>query len=241
MYKVLIVDDERIVRENIRDNINWISYGFYPVAEAENGLQALELVNELKPELVVTDIRMPDMDGIELLKRVKALDTRIQVLMISAYNDFTYAQDALYHSALGYLLKPVDKQELDRIMKKALKLIEPSQSIDAGEREMSITERARVFILENYMRHISLEEIAKQKPVSTSYLSRVFKNETGSSVLDYLTSVRMRHACEMLIESKTSIADIALSIGYDDYTYFCKVFKKECGCTPLKYRMNSKR
>ncbi|MEF2964869.1 response regulator transcription factor [Paenibacillus sp. M1] len=118
MFKVLIVDDEPKLREGLRTFIDWNAYGYTVVDTAANGNEALEKYKTYTPNLVIADIRMPGMDGLQLIQQLRALDPMLHILILSGYADFDYAKKAIIHRADGYLLKPVDEDELiDYIVK----------------------------------------------------------------------------------------------------------------------------
>lgn len=249
MHNLVIADDESIVRRSLRKNIKWAKYGFKVVADAQNGQEALQAVETHRPELLITDIKMPDLTGIEVLIRAKKLHPQLQVVMLSAYDSFAYAADALMYGAQAYLLKPVDPLMLDDVMNKIngnlqqmerkipfFKADKTREAAQSGD----IVESARQYIHANYEEKITLEQTAAVCHTSASYLSTVFKAKTGCSFVDYLVSVRMKKARELLEFSGYRIADIAQKVGYEDYTYFCKVFKKENGKTPLEYRCENR-
>ena len=112
MYKVLIVDDEPIVREGLEFIIDWQDFGFTIVDKAENGRMGLEKINALDPDLVITDVRMPGIDGIEMIRKVRKEGIKTRFIILSGYSDFTYAKDALSLNVLSYLLKPIEEAEL---------------------------------------------------------------------------------------------------------------------------------
>ena len=242
MHDLVIADDESIVRKSLRKNIKWAKYGFRVVADAKNGQEALQAVETHKPDLLITDIKMPDLTGIEVLIRAKKLHPQLQVVMLSAFDSFQYAADALMYGAEAYLLKPVDFSQLENVMNK----INDNLSSKTGRKEKNtaqscdIVEGARQYIHAHYDTKVTLEQVAAACHTSASYLSTAFKARTGCSFVDYLVSVRMKKARELLEFSGYRIVDIAQKVGYEDYTYFCKVFKKENGKTPLEYRCENR-
>lgn len=248
MHTMVIADDELIVRKSLRKNIKWAKYGFKVVADAQNGQEALSAVKTYKPDLLITDIKMPDLTGIEVLIRAKKLHPQLQVVMLSAFDSFEYAQDALMYGAEAYLLKPVELSRLDSVMNKVndnfqhlerKTLFSRKKEKDTAE-SSDIVESARQYIHAHYDEKITLEQVAVSCHTSASYLSTTFKTKTGSSFVDYLVSVRMKKARELLEFSSYRIIDIAQKVGYEDYTYFCRVFKKENGKTPLEYRCENR-
>ncbi|MCD9024998.1 response regulator transcription factor [Cohnella silvisoli] len=124
MYKVLLVDDENLVIKSLEAGVDWKKSGFSVAGKANNGIKALQLVNELKPHIVFTDIRMPGMSGLELIKKIKELDKDIQIIVISGYAEFAYVQKSLNYGVLGYCLKPFDDYEIDTLLRTAAKVID---------------------------------------------------------------------------------------------------------------------
>ncbi len=127
MYKVLIVDDESWVVESLKDLIEWDRFGFEVAGQAYNGSDALEAIRELRPEVVFTDIRMPGMNGLELIQRGKLLPFPVQFVVVSGYAEFAYAQKALAHGAVAYCLKPFDEVEISGVLKKISATLGPSR------------------------------------------------------------------------------------------------------------------
>lgn len=115
MHKLIIVDDEKMVRTGLRDTVNWRKYGFTVVGAARNGLEAVDMIREKCPAVVLTDIKMPEMDGIRLAKVIKEAYPGVKTVLLSAYNDFGYAQDAIKYNVKAYLLKPLKEEEIREV------------------------------------------------------------------------------------------------------------------------------
>ena len=120
MFKLVVVDDEEIVRQGLRNAVNWSEFNIQIMGEAEDGLEAFNLIKESKPEIVITDIVMPFMNGFELIKKVKEINPDTQFIIISGYEDFSYAQEAIKAGVVGYILKPTNINLLKECVKKAL-------------------------------------------------------------------------------------------------------------------------
>lgn len=118
MIKVIIAEDEKAIREGLVATVPWASIGFEVVGSAGNGQAALDLAEREKPAVVITDIRMPKMDGIQLLRELKARLPRAKVVILSGYDEFTYAQQAIKHGASDFLVKPVNVDEVVEAMKR---------------------------------------------------------------------------------------------------------------------------
>ena len=192
MYGLVIADDEEVVRLGLRKNIKWAKYGFKLLDDASNGRMALDMIMMYGPDLLITDIKMPDIDGIELLIQAKRIDPKIQVIILSAYDCFQYAQAALAYDAAGYLLKPIEEQQLDDIMYKIQKNIGKLNHHDKSPKNKrnvlndDIIERSRKYIQENYRTKLTLDKIAGICYTNPTYLSTVFKEKMGCGFVDYV-------------------------------------------------------
>ncbi|MDD3841029.1 MAG: response regulator [Clostridia bacterium] len=118
MYKIILVEDEEFVRNAIRDIIDWKALGFELVGEAGDGHQALELLEKVQPDVILTDICMPFMDGFELAKRAKEIYSTVKVVIITGYDEFEYAQQAVQLDVSDYILKPITPKEFSDTLKK---------------------------------------------------------------------------------------------------------------------------
>lgn len=240
MYGMIIADDEDIVRRGLCKNVKWAKYGFEVVGEACNGQETMKLVRKLRPQLLLTDIRMPDMLGLDVLKQIKGEQLDTQVVMLSAYDLFDYAREALMYGAVGYLLKPLEESELDMVMEKVQENIKHKKlsgvKQTSVEREIDSIELVRQYVIDHYAEALTLKDLATMFYMPATYLSSKFKSKTGCNFVDFLVDIRMKKAKELLLYSDRRIPEIASMVGYDDYTYFCKVFKKTTGYTPLAYR-----
>ena len=112
MYHVFLADDEPWALMALKNLIQWSDFGFAVSGEAEDGRQALERIERMGPDLIISDIRMPGMDGLALLQTIREKNWRAEVLLVSGYTDFEYARKALLYGCVGYLVKPVQEKEL---------------------------------------------------------------------------------------------------------------------------------
>jgi len=240
MINVLIADDEKWMRDTLLTSIEWERYGFHIVGEAGDGAEALCMIEQHEPDIVLTDIQMPHLDGIALLEKVKESGLAPIFIYFSGYDRFEYAKSALKLGAVDYILKPVDEDELMETLLKAKALIEK----DAGRKEKAPMKgsyyeklflRIKTYIEDHYMYDVSLDTIANEFSFHPNYLSKLFKEETGKNFIDYLTGIRIRIAKELLMDVKHSINEVAAMVGYSDAKYFSKVFKKYVGLSPKEY------
>ena len=261
--KVLIADDEKDVRFLVSKYLQEINKDIVIAGYASNGEEALEFCRKYKPDIVISDIRMPYMTGLELLEHIKKIDENILCIFISAYTDFAYVQEAIKNGAGGYLLKPIQKEELAECVAKMyglwkkkkrekgkIKLLETELSKlkkeylnqwtgekeENQQRNLSIA-RAKQYIEENYQQNISLEEVAGNVFLNKNYLSELFHKEVGCSFSQYLTEVRIEKAKLLLRETHMKVKEIADMTGFDNPSYFIQVLKKTQGCTPNEYRI----
>lgn len=124
MYTVVVADDEEEIRRGIIKKVRWEELGFQVVGDAENGVEALELVEKLEPDLLLTDIRMPFMSGIELARQVREVRPTVQIAFLSGFDDFSYAQQAIQYNIISYMLKPISSQELEEELKNIKEIID---------------------------------------------------------------------------------------------------------------------
>lgn len=234
MYRLVIADDEEAVRTYLANEIPWNDYGFRLCGTASGGKEALDLVERMRPHLLITDIRMDDMSGLTVLEQVRSLYPNTQVVILSAYGLFEYAQQAIIHSAAGYLIKPVEKEELEKTLRKVVSLLQHGHMDGTG----NPIELAREYMRAHYEEKLTLEQVSTVCFVHPTHLSRLFRTHYNMTFSDYLTEVRIEKAAQLLLESEYRVRDISQRVGYEDYSYFCRVFRKIMGSTPLEYRCN---
>jgi YesN/AraC family two-component response regulator len=242
MYKVLLVEDERIIREGLKTLIEKVTTGFCVVAEAEDGKEALHYLRTDMPDLIITDIRMREIDGLAMIGKIREMYEELPIVIISGYGDFQYAQKALKHKVTDYLLKPIDRIELVGTLEKIRQSLErKKQSVAAEQTESQKEERYIIRKVKNYIQDhtdgdLRLQTLADFVHLNPIYLSQLFKTETGENVSDYVTRTRMKRAKQLLRETSLKIYDISRLVGYQSPKHFMIVFKKEVGMTPGGYR-----
>lgn len=246
MYKVLIVDDEASIRKGLGILIRWNDYGFEVGGEAENGSEALDRLKQESFDVLVSDIRMPKMNGLELIQEIDRMALNMRVILISGHRDFEYARSAIEFGVVNYVLKPIN-QEL--LIKTLLKIKEQCDSDyvlhgRAGRKADSdwrvgnaeIASRILCYIQENCCDNISLLSISRKFNYNHIYLGRLFFKFKGESFRDYLNRCRIKQAEKMIAEGKYKIYEISERVGYKDLNYFCKIFKKITGMTTGEYK-----
>lgn len=238
MIRVLMVDDEPLVRHGVAAGMDWASLGCEVVGEAQSGEEGLALARRLKPDLIITDIRMPKMDGITMMNMLREEGCAARCIVLTAHSDFEYARGALLFGADDYLLKPFRDQELTHAVARVCRKMEsaPAANTPAVKKEPEATgyvRQAMDYIAGHYAdENISIATIAGHLCVSEGHLSHVFKKQTGMTVTNYLTKTRIDAAMALLQTGRVKVYEAAAAVGYKDVTYFSATFKKLTGLSP---------
>ena len=246
MLKVLIVEDEEMIRKGIVLTVDWAALDCVVVGEATNGVLGLEAARRLEPSLIITDLKMPQMDGIEMLTALRAEGCTAYVIILTAYDNFAYAQSALRLGAVDYLLKPFHDGDLEnavtRIQQRRRPAAEatPIGAARKGDKSKYVLE-AMDYISKHYNEpDISVGTVAQSLNISEGYLSHTFKKETDYTLLNYLTRYRIHKAMELLKDCRVKVYEVAEQVGYRDIAYFSATFKKYAGISPSEYQLSSR-
>lgn len=236
MKKVVVVEDEELVRRGIVQAVDWQSVDCAVVGEAANGSAGLEVIRRERPDLVVTDIRMPQMDGIEMLRQLRAEGNTVAVILLTAYSDFSYAQAAVKLGAVDYLLKPFHDGELEEAVARLELGGEREPELVPGAKGKYVVEVLR-YISEHYAQpEMGVSQVAASLGISEGHLSHVFKKETGRTLGSYITDYRIQRAKELLRDCRSKVYEVAEAVGYRDITYFSATFKRIVGMSPSEYQ-----
>ena len=261
MYRVLLADDEQIERMALAKRLKRHFCGSLDISEAVNGAEALETFKREKSQIVVMDISMPEMNGVEAAERIRSLDEDCIIIFLTAYDEFSYAKRAIVIRALDYLLKPCEEDELVAVMEEAMRLTDkrlsvsgvpspgvPSPDIrreehaeamprdDGDGRLAQVAETIREYIRNNYMKEISMQDAARMMNYSDAYFCKLFKQCFDQNFTSYLTGFRVNEAKKLLKDRSISVKDVSMQVGYYDSNYFAKVFKRMTGMIPSEYR-----
>lgn len=258
MIRIVVVEDEILVKKGLILTTDWQKYGCEVVGDASNGLEGIEKITKMKPDIVITDVRMPGLDGIEMIGRLKSKGIKPEFIIISGYSEFEYARQAVKLGVKDFLVKPIEDEDLELALKNTCEAVRDKQRINKIQNKMNdisdsrmaffkeyllddkkdddYVARAVKFINLNYQKDISVKSVADSLFISESYLSRLFKTEVGQTFGDYLTYYRIKKACELLKKPDVKIYEVANLIGYKDQRYFSNIFKKLVGVTPKEFR-----
>lgn len=238
-FKVIVADDEKLIAKNIARRIEESSEAFRVIARAGSGTEALEQARELLPDVVFSDIKMPEMDGIELIAALRKEHPSVLCVIVSGYSDFEYMKAAIQNSAVDYLLKPVNPEELKHLLQRleATLLAREQQVVPRRESDAAaLAENVRVYLQENYDKPVDFSALADSLAVSAPYLSKLFHEQTGSSPSKYLTDIRMRQARKLLMDTNLTVKEIAVRVGFPDPFHFSRSFRNAVGISPVQFR-----
>ncbi|MCT4509109.1 MAG: response regulator [Tepidibacter sp.] len=342
MYKILLADDEYLEREALKIIISNQVKKAQVIGQACSGKEAVEISERLNPDMILMDIKMPEMNGLEAAEIIRNKDENTIIIILSAYDEFQYAQKAIRVRAHDYLLKPVRPDKIVELVEKyinnkegdfindkvqdllnsiknnyykkskdvlkqiinhfskiynrnnieyirmlandiAYKMVYNLNQIDLNNTNISenlnykqslsyafdvcdigdcllklldeifneiINNKqlyksddlncALNYIEKNFKNNLTLNQLSKHVNLSSTYLSKLFKQEMNVNFIKYINLRRIEEAKEILKNTKTCINDIAFDLGYNEPNYFCRVFKKIEGVTPTQYRNNLK-
>jgi two-component system response regulator YesN len=241
MYKLLVVDDEQDTRDTLCNCFPWDSVGFTIVAQLNNGMEALQFLQENEVDVLLCDIKMPAMTGIELSQHISNQKLAVKIVLLSAYRDFEYARLSIQYGVRHYMVKPAKytdivqvftdlKTELDENRKNDSSAVEPVPMWDDPVVAAIIS-----CIRDNY-RVVSLQHIAELVNMNASYVSAYFKKKTGINFSEYLQKVRMEKAADLLRNHHMKAYEISEMVGYVNAKNFIRSFKQYFGKTPGQYK-----
>ncbi len=244
-YTVVVAEDEELLLNSLVQKIEAFNPNFKVVGTAQTGKKALELVGRYAPDVLITDIRMPVMSGIDLLERVREAFPLIECIIISGFSDFEYARTALRLRVSDYLLKPIETEKLTKALQKIHNTFQAEKAkyneiFHAGlTRQLpeEIAEILKTYILWNYTKPINLNLIASNMHYSPSYLTKIFQQQFHCTPSKYIISLRIQKAQQLLLHNpELSIWQVGEAVGYEDQGYFSRIFKKQTGQSPFDFR-----
>ncbi|TBL76615.1 response regulator transcription factor [Paenibacillus thalictri] len=257
---ILIAEDELPTRRGIHRTLEMWAQGAHRLHAVENGTDALAYASEHPVDLLITDIRMPGLNGLELLERLKHEESELTSILLTGYAEFEYARKALQLGAINYILKPVEQEALVKAVEEAClhmsKMKRARQTADhksLSSRELndavptlpevkneSIRQALRFIAREWNSPALSMKEVAEHIHLNASYASVLFKEETKLTFTDYITGLRLRQAKKLLLQTDSRIYEIAEQVGFAASKYFVRVFRETEGMTPREFRVQFK-
>lgn len=254
MYRVIIIDDEPIIVKGLSKMVPWEKYDCEVVGTAEDGLEGLELIRQLRPHIIISDIYMPKMDGLAMAAAMKSEFEDTELTILTGYRDFALAQEAIRLGVRRFLLKPSNMEELEEAvsaMTAHLKrqgitgddqnkhVVADDSQIRKPEEDAAgsfVVKKALSYMQENYTKKLTLTEVADHTYVSQWHLSKLLNRHTGQSFSEHLNTIRITEAKKLLADPSLRIGDIAEQVGFVDVGHFSRVFKKITGMSANEYR-----
>ncbi|MGX9844503.1 response regulator transcription factor [Streptococcus iniae] len=251
MLRMIIVEDEQLIRDWLAQVLDYEQLGIALLATARDGQEGLDLIRDCAPDIVLTDIMMPRMTAFDMFEASR--DLAYDKIILSSYSDFEHAKKAMRYGVSNFLAKPLDVEELrDTLWQLSLDKKHQNNKLMSIQEEVAIPgielpqidhENWSALVIEylhqNYNKAISTEEIARNFGYSESYLYKKIKEELGITLKDYLNHYRVKRAIQlMLSDSDSKVYEIALAVGFSDYNYFGKVFRRYTGLTFTEFREN---
>ena len=259
LVKVVIADDEAWIRSLLRNMVDWQGLGLRLTGEAENGNAALAECERKAPDILITDVKMPGMDGLELISRASAILPDLVPIVISGYDDFGYAQRAIREQVIDYVLKPINKIEIETVLQKAVRIIRERRErtkilhntiskVKKLESDLACRDsepglpaptepderiaRARAYMLEHFDENPTLSQIADFSCMNKTYFCEMFKSKTVIGFGRLMHDLKMEKARSLLAFSTLSVREIAEAVGFSDAGYFSRVFRKHFRQSP---------
>lgn len=252
MYQVVIIDDEPIIVEGLTRVVPWGDYNCQIAGTACNGRDGLKLIRECKPDMIFSDISMPEMDGLSMIAALRVEFPDMLISILTGYRDFNFAQQAIHLGVCRFLLKPSNMDEIqeavtymsDMLSKRGVSHMEEPEEEPTDSQNHASQDNAGSFIVKNalqymsehFARKISLSEVAEQTYVSQWHLSKLLNGHTGKSFSELLNHIRIEEAKKLLKDPSMRIGDVSEEVGFLDVTHFSRVFKKLEGISANEYR-----
>ena len=242
MIRVVLIDDEAIILEGLKKVVDWSGFGCEVVATAQNAQSGAEAIRRHKPQIVFTDIKMPDQDGLTMLAGLKSEFPAMEVTVLTGYRDFSYAQEAIRLGVTRLLLKPSKMDEINEAMRTMTANLRAAglAKEDAEEEDKPagsfLVREAVQFMEQRFADKITLQDVADHCYVSQWHLSKLLNRHMEKSFYDLLNEIRVKRAQQLLTDPKLKIGDIGERVGYCDPGHFARTFKKITGMSAYEYR-----
>lgn len=242
MKTIIIVEDEFRIRRGLSNLVNRVDMGCRVSGEAENGYEGLKMIQDMGCDMVITDIRMPKMDGLEMIEKAKKMGAECTFVILSGYADFEYARRGMRLGVKEYLLKPVMISDVKELLLKLSdrKEEKPPEHPDMEQYSRVVREMAAI-MEENYGMRLGLDTFSEKFRLTPEYISNIFGKETGMTFSNYLKKIRIEKAKELILTTDMKIYEIACSVGYPDQKYFSKVFKEYTGVSAKQFAIDTRK
>lgn len=256
--KLLIVNDEILVAEIMKTEIAWEKYGIEEVFVAPDSKTGKAYITQQSVDIMLCDIEMPEENGIELLRWVRAEKKEIECIFLTCHANFEYAREAISLGCQDYLLMPAKYEDIGEAVRKVVNRIQErreshryeeygkkavKEQINSATEKFGEKKLPQEFVKDviSYVAQnlgnedLSVNNIAESLHLHPVYLNRIFKKEKELSIGQYIVSEKMKMAAELLKSNKLSVNAVAEKVGYSGYSNFNFMFKKYYGCTPTQF------
>ena len=249
MYRVVLIDDEAVILEGLKRVVKWENYDCQVVGTAFDAKSGNDLIRQEKPDILFTDIRMPGQSGLTMLAGLRSEFPDMQVTVLTGYQDFSYAQQAIRLGVTRFLLKPSKMDEIKEALVTMTTRLDAQSQLRHQEEEPEeeqhgagsfIVNQAMAYIEEHYAEKLTLQAVADCCYVSQWHLSKLLNRHTGQSFYDILNTARILKAKELLLDPRLKIGEIGERVGYADTAHFARTFKKQEGMSANEYRNSLK-
>jgi Response regulator containing CheY-like receiver domain and AraC-type DNA-binding domain len=244
MHTLMLIDDEKAILDGLKIIISRVLPECRIAATAYDAEEGVRVAMEIKPEIIITDIMLLKENGLSMIEKLREAGVSSRFIILSAYQEFKFAQKGMELGVKYYLTKPVEENELQKCVRCVIE--ESRQAPDSTQARIAevvqstdkkdIILQIRQYLEENFQDDIKLSDLSKQFNINMYYLSQLFKDKTGQNYSDYLSRLRVNYAKALLIKTDMKVYEVCAAVGYSDSTYFAKLFERIVGCTPTEYR-----
>ena len=240
MYRVVLIDDEARIVEGLTKVVRWQDFSCQVVGSAGDAVSGAALIRETKPHILFTDIRMPGDDGLTMLAGLRSEFPDMQVVVLTGYREFNYAQEAIRLGVARFLLKSSKLDEIHDALRAATERLSAQTPAEENREnryaQSHIVNHAIAYMEAHYAEKLTLQEVADSCYVSQWHLSKLLNKQTDGTFYDTLNEIRIREAKRLLADPKLRVGDIGALVGYQDSAHFARVFKKLTGMSANEYR-----
>jgi len=242
MYGVYIVDDEKLFVDDLVNSTPWLENGFEVVGYNTNAMTAFTEIIDKKPDVVFSDLKMPACDGTELIRRIKGNGVDTEFVILSAYEDFKASRKFFLMGGFDYILKPLDQNNaalvLEQLSRKLASKYHRTPTVQFVPSQAKGFDDVVNYVTDHFNKKHTLKDLSDRFNMSQTYICDLFSKHYNSTLIIFLTNLRMKEASRLILETDTPLKEIALFCGYVKYYHFCKVFKIHFGKSPSRYRGN---
>ncbi len=242
MYSVILVDDEKSSLDILEQSFKWESYDFKVAGTFTNAKDALRYIRKSRVDVIFTDIEMPEMNGLDFAAEARTILPNVRIVILSAYDKFSYAQKAISIGVFEYCLKPINTDMAEEVILKLKIELDKERGLYSEYKDAYGIKNVRFknmidYINKNYTKKLYLRDLAEMFDLNVTFCCSLFNKNLGCSFMEYCAKLKMEKAAELLKDGEMDAYEIADYLNYD-YFYFNKLFKKHYGMTPRQYSVN---